>query len=95
MPALREHGVVGSLVQGYGPLWCSPREAGIVAPELGRPDGSISTFLGSPRELCHGVCLPADLTDMEVISTYDGLDSMQALIVGRAITGKSVFTTHG
>jgi len=32
---------------------------------------------------------------MEVISTYDGLDSMQALIVGRAITGKSVFTTHG
>src|SRR5690625_1581569 len=33
------------------------------------------------------------LTDMEVISTYEGTDSMQALIVGRAITGKSAFTT--
>ncbi|HEY4535652.1 MAG TPA: acyl-CoA dehydrogenase family protein [Enteractinococcus sp.] len=32
------------------------------------------------------------LTDMEVISTYEGTDSMQALIVGRAITGKSAFT---
>jgi len=34
------------------------------------------------------------LTDMEVISTYEGTDSMQALIVGRAITGKSAFTTN-
>lgn len=34
------------------------------------------------------------LTDMEVISTYEGTDSMQALIVGRAITGKSAFTTR-
>ncbi|MDN6639117.1 MAG: acyl-CoA dehydrogenase, partial [Yaniella sp.] len=33
------------------------------------------------------------LTDMEVISTYEGTDSMQALIVGRAITGTSAFTT--
>lgn len=32
------------------------------------------------------------LTDMEVISTYEGTDSMQALIVGRAITGTSAFT---
>ena len=32
------------------------------------------------------------LTDMEVISTYEGTDSMQALIVGREITGKSAFT---
>ncbi|MCT2088502.1 acyl-CoA dehydrogenase family protein [Micrococcus terreus] len=32
------------------------------------------------------------LTDMEVISTYEGTDSMQALIVGREITGVSAFT---
>ncbi len=32
------------------------------------------------------------LTDMEVISTYEGTDSMQALIVGRDITGVSAFT---
>lgn len=34
------------------------------------------------------------LTDMEVISTYEGTDSMQALIVGREITGKSAFTVQ-
>ena len=32
------------------------------------------------------------LTDMEVVSTYEGTDSVQALIVGRAITGVSAFT---
>lgn len=32
------------------------------------------------------------LTDMEVVSTYEGTDSMQALIVGREITGASAFT---
>ncbi|CAL8899347.1 acyl-CoA dehydrogenase family protein [Kocuria varians] len=32
------------------------------------------------------------VTDMEVVSTYEGTDSMQALIVGRAITGVSAFT---
>ena len=32
------------------------------------------------------------LTDMEVVSTYEGTDSMQALIVGREITGISSFT---
>ncbi len=32
------------------------------------------------------------LTDMEVVSTYEGTDSMQALIVGRDITGISAFT---
>ncbi|MCG2623093.1 acyl-CoA dehydrogenase family protein [Arthrobacter sp. I2-34] len=31
------------------------------------------------------------LTDMEVVSTYEGTDSMQALIVGRDITGISAF----
>lgn len=32
------------------------------------------------------------VTDMEVVSTYEGTDSMQALIVGREITGISAFT---
>ncbi|WP_147106849.1 acyl-CoA dehydrogenase family protein [Nesterenkonia populi] len=32
------------------------------------------------------------LTDMEVVSTYEGTDSMQALILGRDITGISAFT---
>jgi len=31
------------------------------------------------------------LTDMEVVYTYEGTDSMQSLIVGRAITGISAF----
>lgn len=31
------------------------------------------------------------LTDMEVVSTYEGTDSMQALIIGRDITGLSAF----
>ncbi|MHA6969018.1 acyl-CoA dehydrogenase family protein [Glutamicibacter bergerei] len=34
------------------------------------------------------------LTDMEVVSTYEGTDSMQALIVGRDITGLSAFTRN-
>ena len=33
------------------------------------------------------------LTDMEVVSTYEGTDSIQALLVGREITGISAFTT--
>lgn len=32
------------------------------------------------------------LTDMEVVSTYEGTDSMQAMILGREITGISAFT---
>ncbi|GAB3940952.1 acyl-CoA dehydrogenase family protein [Corynebacterium tapiri] len=31
------------------------------------------------------------LTDMEVVSTYEGTDSIQALIIGRDITGHSAF----
>lgn len=31
------------------------------------------------------------LTDMEVVSTYEGTDSMQALIIGRDLTGISAF----
>lgn len=49
------------------------------------------------RELLAGNGLLLDhhiarhLTDMEVVSTYEGTDSMQALIVGRDITGISAF----
>ena len=31
------------------------------------------------------------MTDMEVVDTYEGTDSMQALIVGRDVTGLSAF----
>jgi glutaryl-CoA dehydrogenase len=31
------------------------------------------------------------LTDMEVVHTYEGTDSIQSLIVGRDITGISAF----
>jgi glutaryl-CoA dehydrogenase len=32
------------------------------------------------------------LTDMEVVHTYEGTDSIQALIVGRDLTGISAFS---
>ena len=32
------------------------------------------------------------MTDMEVVSTYEGPDSVHALLVGREITGISAFT---
>jgi glutaryl-CoA dehydrogenase len=32
------------------------------------------------------------LTDMEIVDTYEGTDSIQSLIVGRALTGISAFT---
>jgi glutaryl-CoA dehydrogenase len=31
------------------------------------------------------------MTDMEVVDTYEGTDSIQALIVGRDVTGLSAF----
>ena len=36
-------------------------------------------------------CLARHLTDMEVVSTYEGTESIQALLVGRDITGISAF----
>ena len=32
------------------------------------------------------------LTDMDIVSTYEGTDSIQSLLVGRDITGISAFT---
>ena len=31
------------------------------------------------------------MTDMEIVSTYEGTDSMQALILGKEITGISAY----
>jgi glutaryl-CoA dehydrogenase len=32
------------------------------------------------------------LTDLEIVDTYEGTDSIQSLIVGRDVTGISAFT---
>jgi glutaryl-CoA dehydrogenase len=32
------------------------------------------------------------MTDMDIVDTYEGTDSIQALIVGRGLTGISAFT---
>jgi glutaryl-CoA dehydrogenase len=32
------------------------------------------------------------LTDMEIVDTYEGTDSVQSLILGRDVTGLSAFT---
>jgi glutaryl-CoA dehydrogenase len=32
------------------------------------------------------------LTDLEIVDTYEGTDSIQSLIVGRDVTGSSAFT---
>jgi glutaryl-CoA dehydrogenase len=32
------------------------------------------------------------LTDLEIVDTYEGADSIQSLIVGRDLTGISAFT---
>jgi glutaryl-CoA dehydrogenase len=32
------------------------------------------------------------LTDMEIVATYEGTDSIQSLLLGRALTGISAFT---
>jgi glutaryl-CoA dehydrogenase len=32
------------------------------------------------------------LTDLEIVDTYEGTDSIQSLIVGRDLTGISAFT---
>jgi glutaryl-CoA dehydrogenase len=32
------------------------------------------------------------MTDMDVVSTYEGTDSIQSLLVGRDITGISAFS---
>lgn len=54
LPAVKELGIVGGRLQGYGAPGFSPREAGLLARELGRIDGSLCTFLGTHTNLAMG-----------------------------------------
>jgi len=54
LPALKELGIVGSFIQGYGAPGVSRREAGLLSRELGRIDGSYCTFLGVHANLAMG-----------------------------------------
>ncbi|MHA2790142.1 acyl-CoA dehydrogenase family protein [Corynebacterium sp. S7] len=44
IPKFRELGIVGTTIQGYGAPGLTPLQAGLVARELSRGDGSINTF---------------------------------------------------
>jgi glutaryl-CoA dehydrogenase len=54
VPKLAELGVIGGMIQGYGCPGLTRREAGIVAREMGRGDGSVNTFLGVHSNLAMG-----------------------------------------
>jgi glutaryl-CoA dehydrogenase len=54
LPRLRDLGIIGTFIQGYNCPGLSRQEAGIVAREMGRIDGSVNTFLGVHSNLCMG-----------------------------------------
>lgn len=54
LPGLAELGIIGTFIQGYGCPGMSRLQAGLVAREMGRIDGSINTFLGVHSNLCMG-----------------------------------------
>jgi glutaryl-CoA dehydrogenase len=54
LPALGDLGIVGTFIPGYGCPGMSRQEAGLVAREMGRIDGSVNTFLGVHSNLCMG-----------------------------------------
>jgi glutaryl-CoA dehydrogenase len=54
VPKLAELGIIGGMIKGYGCPGLSRREAGIVAREMGRGDGSVNTFLGVHSNLAMG-----------------------------------------
>ncbi|WJY68525.1 acyl-CoA dehydrogenase family protein [Corynebacterium auris] len=54
LPALAELGIVGTFIQGYGCPGLSRQQAGLVAREMGRIDGSVNTFFGVHSNLCMG-----------------------------------------
>ncbi|AWB84449.1 acyl-CoA dehydrogenase family protein [Corynebacterium liangguodongii] len=54
LPKLAELGIIGTFIEGYGCPGLTRRQAGIVAREMGRIDGSINTFLGVHSNLCMG-----------------------------------------
>jgi len=54
VPKLAELGIIGGMIKGYGCPGLTRREAGIVAREMGRGDGSVNTFLGVHSNLAMG-----------------------------------------
>lgn len=54
LPGLAELGIIGTFIPGYGCPGLSRQEAGLVAREMGRIDGSVNTFLGVHSNLCMG-----------------------------------------
>lgn len=54
LPGLAELGIIGTFIQGYGCPGMSRLQAGLVAREMSRIDGSINTFLGVHSNLCMG-----------------------------------------
>ncbi|MCW4386221.1 acyl-CoA dehydrogenase family protein [Salinibacterium sp. SYSU T00001] len=54
VPKIAELGVIGTTVQGYGCPGFTPLEAGMVAMEMSRGDGSINTFLAVQSGLAMG-----------------------------------------
>ena len=54
LPELKKLGIVGSFVQGHGAPGFSRREVGLLSRELGRIDGSFTTFLGVHANLAMG-----------------------------------------
>lgn len=54
LPGLKDLGVVGTFIEGYGCPGLSRRAAGLVAREMGRIDGSINTFFGVHSNLAMG-----------------------------------------
>lgn len=54
IPGLRDLGIVGTSITGYGCPGMSPLEVGITAMELSRGDGSVNTFLAVQSGLAMG-----------------------------------------
>ncbi len=77
---LPELGVVGEDIKGYGCAGMSPMACGLVTMELHRGNGILLDY----QVIRH-------MVDMEAIRTFEGTETMQTLIVGRAITGIGAF----
>lgn len=54
IPGLRDLGIIGTMITGHGCPGLTPREAGLLAMEMSRGDGSVNTFLGVQSGLAMG-----------------------------------------
>jgi alkylation response protein AidB-like acyl-CoA dehydrogenase len=79
---LPELGIVGEDIQGYGCAGMSPMACGLVTMGLHRGDGSLGVL---------DYQVARHMADLEAIHTFEGTETMQTLIVGRAITGPGAF----